>query len=265
MEAGFKLKGMTMEELIAWTPPAQSFILDKLIIPQGKIFIFGQSETWKSWMTMHLGFCLASGREFFGFKVTQKVGVYILQTENPQGAMRSRLIKYTVGNSVTSSQVWMASEMYIKLDKGWGYAALEEELRRTRPKVLIIDPAYCVMSGKITDVLDVTRFLDQVNMLCDRHKVAIIIVHHTRKPQMVEGVQVKQDINDLFGASQFRDWCDTALMLETTATDGEIIMSFQKHRHSEVELRPITVKIDRENAKFSLLNNPNNGHISLSV
>jgi RecA-family ATPase len=245
------MKGLNLDELVAWNPPTQKWLMDQLIIPQGKVFLFGQAETWKSTLSIHLAFCLATGKPFFGFKTTF-APTYILQSENPQLMERERVLKYTLGNSVYSNFVWFCSEPYIKIDQGWGYDALEKELTRTKAKVLLIDPLYDMYSGRLTDEYDVRKFLDKMNVLCSNHGIAIIIVHHMRKPQMYEGVQLQQGIDDLFG-SMFKNWCDTAIMLEQTGEDGKINVKFEKARNAEIKLKPFVIQIDRTNYQFKMV------------
>ena len=100
--------------------------------------VYGREETWKSMLVgLDMAFKIATGQPWFGYK-TIASPVYVFQTEIPQAPLRKRVIKYMSGNKVTSNQIWYSSELYMKLDKGWGYAELEKEIIRTQPKVLII-------------------------------------------------------------------------------------------------------------------------------
>lgn len=244
------MKGLTLNELIAWTPPYQQYIISGgLLLPQTKLILWGKFETWKSMLSIHTSFTIANGKDWFGFR-TYKSPVYLLQVEVPQALFRERAMKYALGNQITSDMVHFCSEPYIKLDKGFGQAELEKELARCNPKVLIVDPVYKVVSGRMTDEYDMRQFMDRMDILMDKYKFALILIHHDRKQQLVEGQYISAGAEDMFGTSIFIDWCDTSIRSQTTSIDGEIILTFEKARYSERELKPITVQVDRSTLRF---------------
>lgn len=244
------MKGLTLDELKVWVPPYQTYIISGgLLLPQTKMILFGKFETWKSMLSYHTAYTIATGRDWFGFR-TYKTPVYGVQVEVPQAQLRTRIIKYTEGNKINANNVWFATEHYIKLDKGFGISELELELSRTKPGVLIVDPIYAVVSGRMTDEYDMRQFMDRMNLLIDKYKFALILVHHDRKMQLVEGQYVSAGAEDMFGTSIFIDWCDTSLRTQTTGKDGEVIITFEKVRYAEEQLKPITIQIDRNNLTF---------------
>lgn len=245
-----KLKGLTLDELKAWKPPNQSYIISHgLLLPQTKMIVFGKFETWKSMLSYHTAYTIATGRDWFGFR-TYKTPVYTVQVEVPQAQLRNRIIKYAEGNKVDASNVWFATEHYIKLDKGFGISELEQELSRTKPGVLIIDPIFMVVSGRMTDEYDMRQFMDRMNLLIATYKFALILIHHDRKMQLVEGQYVSAGAEDMFGTSIFIDWCDTSIRTTTTGIDGEVILTFEKVRYAEEKLKPIIIQINRADLTF---------------
>lgn len=244
------MKAMSLNDLMAWTPPHQSWVISHgLLIPQGKMIIFGKFQTWKSMLSIHLAFTIATGKDWFGFK-TYRSPVYLLQVEVPQTQFRNRVVKYVTGNQITTEDVWFATEHYIKLDKGFGLSELEKELSRTQPKVLIVDPIYKIVSGRMTDEYDMRQFMDRMDLLMEKYKFALILIHHDRKMQLVEGQYVSAGAEDMFGTSIFIDWTDSSIRAQTTSKDGEVILTFEKARHADEELKPITIQIDRSNLTF---------------
>ena len=244
------MKGMTLNELIAWTPPHQQYIISHgLLLPQTKMIMFGKFQTWKSMLAIHTTFCIGTGKDWFGFR-TYKSPVLYTQIEIPQTQFRSRVMKYTLGNKATADNVWFATEHYIKLDKGFGISELEKELSHTKPGVLLVDPIYKVVSGRMTDEYDMRQFMDRMDLLMDKYRFALILIHHDRKMQLVEGEYVSAGAEDMFGTSIFIDWCDTSIRTRTTSIDGEVILTFEKVRHADEELKPITIQINRADLTF---------------
>jgi len=252
------MKGLTPSELIAWTPPYNPYIIaSNILINQGTMMVYGKEETWKSMLIgLDLAFKIANGQAWFGYRTIMSP-VYILQTENPQAFMRERMIKYMTGNKVNSSQVWYCSELYIKIDKGWGFAELEKEIARTQPKVLIIDNVSSSVSGKLVDDYDVGEFVGRMDMLRAKYHVAIILIHHTRIAEHSEGTTFHYGTDEIFGSSRFPRWLDTIIYIdkvednETTGLVG-INLTFEKTRHSEVKLKPLSLVIRRSDLVFNI-------------
>lgn len=244
------MKALDLNELMNWKPPFQKYVIDKgLLLPQTKLILFGKYETWKSMLTIHTAFCIATGKDWFGF-ATSKSPVYILQIEVPQAELQKRVIKYVQGNSITSQDIFFASEHYFKLDRGYGYAELEKELSRTQAQILILDPLYKLVSGRMTDEYDMRIFMDKMDELIHKFKLSLIMVHHDRKHQIINGELVSFGAEDMFGTSIFIDWCDTSIKTTLGSIDGDVTLSFEKARHAEDELKPIQIHINRSNLTF---------------
>jgi RecA-family ATPase len=244
---------MTLAELKAWVPPYQQYVIDHgILVPGTKMIIFGKFQTWKSMLSNYTGFCIAEGVPWFGYR-THKTPTYLLQIENPQAQNRERVLKIAEGNSIQSDNIWFCTEPYIKLDKGFGIAELDKELSRTGARVLIVDPIYKVVSGRMTDEWDMRQFMDRMDLLMDKYKFSLILVHHDRKMQLIDGKYMSSGAEDMFGTSIFIDWCDTSIRTQLTGTDGEILLSFEKVRHSQdiIPGSKLVVKVDRATLNFS--------------
>jgi len=199
----------------------------------------------------HTAFAIATGQPWFGYKTTQS-SIYILQTEIPKALYQRRTRKYIEGNKQYPDNIYFRTEHYIKLDKAYGGADIEKELQETHPQVLIIDPLYSVMSGKIVDEYDIRKLLDWANQIIDKYKVAIVIVHHDRKPMVVGGA-IYSSADDMFGSSILQDWCDTSIRTTSTNKDGEVILSFEKVRHAEEEIKSMKIQVVRSNLTFRVV------------
>ncbi len=251
------MKGLTPTELIAWTPPHQSFIIDNnILVAQGTMMVYGKEETWKSMMVgLDMSFKIANGQPWFGYK-TIASPVYNFQTEVPQGFLRERAIKYMTGNKTTSNQLWFATELYMKLDKGWGYAQIEEEVKRTMPKVLVIDNLSSTMSGKLVDDYDSGQFIDRMDMLRSKYNTAIVLIHHTRIAEHSEGDTFHYGTDEIFGSSKWPRWLDTIVYIdkvEDNESTGLVTLNliFEKTRHSPNKLKPLNLVVRRGDLVFS--------------
>jgi len=233
------MRAMTTQQLLAWNPPFQPYIISGgILLPQTKMILFGKFETWKSMVAIHTAYCLAEGKPWFGFQ-TNKASSYTVQLEIPKQEHRKRIAKYVKGNNIdpaSDGMVHFLTETYYKLDKPYYQADLEKEVAEARPAVLIVDPIYAIMSGRLTDEFDTRKLLDRMNAIIEKYKLAVIMIHHERKSQIVDG-EVYRSSEDIFGTSIFIDWCDSAIRT-TKLSDSKIELSFDKVRHAEKQLRP---------------------------
>lgn len=247
------MKGLTLNELIQWRPPYQEYIIaSDILLTQGTMCLYGAEGVWKSMLVLDMTFRIALGKDWFDFK-TFTSPVYNFQSETPQGPLRKRAMKFALGNDMTSDNFWLCSELYEKIDKGWGYSELEKEIKRTNPKVLIIDSMYNSVSAKLVDDYEIGMFLDKMNQLRADYKLAIIFVHHSRQAEHSEGETYHYGTEEMFGSSRLRRWFDTIIYVELR-NDGEPLvdlrLTFEKTRHTEGKLAPIDVEVNRTNLTF---------------
>jgi len=253
MTSEHRLRGLTLNELIKWKAPYQEYIISSdILLTQGTLCIYGAEGVWKSMLSLDLTFRIAAGQDWFGFN-TVPSPVYSFQSEIPQAPLKKRAIKYALGNSNASENFWLCSELYEKIDKGWGYTELEREVARTNPRVLIVDPIYNSVAAKLVDDYEVGLFLDRLNMLRSKYKIAIVLVHHSRQAEHGEGETYHYGTDELFGSSRFKRWLDTIIYVELV-NDGDpfvdLRLTFEKTRHTENKLKDINIRVDRRDLTF---------------
>lgn len=245
----------TVQQLLDWEPPNVTPIVGKgLLLPGTKLIMFGQWGIGKSLIANDLAMCIATNRTWLGFPVN-RCSVMTVQIEIPQIQYRERMKKYVKGNRlVPPPDYYVISESHLKLDKGAGAAALDAAIAALKPKVLIIDPIYKVLSGDISSNFDVEKLLDQFDLFIKRYGISVILIGHPKKPSMMPTMEgeVVSPGHDLLGASYFMDWADTAIFLKPVA-DMRLQLEFVKVRHGEDTLLPLQVRIDRSTLKVQLV------------
>jgi len=235
-------------DLINWKPPdIKSIISEGVLLPENRMIIFGPAKSWKSMLSIHTAFTLATGEPWFNYKTSKSV-VFIFQVELPKNVFRDRVIKYAKGRfgsypNNLPPNILFESEHYTKLDTSFGMAMLDKELEEVRrrfpdlPLVLILDPLYKLMSGHITDEYDVRRILDNLDELRKKHSMSIIIIHHSRLTRLdASGNIIDLGPEEAMGSSYLNNWTDTMIQVKllnphTGADKTE--MSFVLVRHGE--------------------------------
>lgn len=245
----------TLDELMAWQPPEQKFIIDSGILhPETRLLIFGPAKrAWKSNLALHTAFCLAEGSEWFGFQTTPCLP-FIVQTELPKALYKKRVQTYISHRRPLSHRVIFKTIHRLKLDTPWGADVLEKDIALAQARfpnnhiVLILDPLYKLMAGHITDDYDVKKFQDNIDELKDKYKISIILIHHTRLTRLdARGYETDLGAEEMFGSSMFNNWCDTACKISprTKYDDGKVKLTFELVRHAESILPSLDIQWSR--------------------
>jgi RecA-family ATPase len=157
-------------------------VIEGLLHIGEKLGITAGSKSFKTWLLLYLGYCIANGFDFLGFK-TKKAKVAFFDLELSRNGLRRRLerIRRELGkgdfeNIKVCSLRGKASKFCRNFDK------LFSQIKAERFKVVIIDPVYKFLLGKEESsngiVADV---LEKLTVFCMEAQVALVYVHHHSK------------------------------------------------------------------------------------
>ena len=245
-DTGFR--GLTPSELMMWRQPYQEYIIaNDILLTQGTLGIYGAEGRWKSMLAIDLMYKVSIGMDWFGFK-TVASPTYYFQSEIPQRPLQKRSVKYQLGNKITSDNCWLATDLYEKIDKGWGASLLEKELERTHAKVGIIDPIYNSISAKLNEDYEIGLVIDRLNQWRKRYGIAFVLIHHDRKMEHSEGQTFHYGTDEWFGSTRWKRWLDTIIYVDLI-NDGDpfvdLRLTFEKTRHAEEKIAPVIIQADR--------------------
>lgn len=250
-----------LKDFLSWHPPVvQEIISNGILLPESKLVLHGKYKSWKSMLAMDMALCIAKGRPWFNH-ATSKVPVFSLQIEVAKAAYQNRLLKYTKHNDCLSSNLFVATEHYIKIDSSFGMNDLDKAIKLCSPKVVIIDPLYKVISGDLNDSRDVVKFEDNIDILIDKYHCAFIIVHHEHKMRFdSDGNRVRQGAEAMTGSQMIANWADSVIGVEVTTSDYEnpveLTITFTALRNAEYFPKPINILINRDDLTFRINNKP---------
>lgn len=267
-----------LREFLAWEPvPPRELIGKQVLIEDGCAIIVGRYKTFKSMLTANTALNLAQGYPVLGGLPTVEGGAstLLLQTEISHPILHSRIKPMWAsiwtppavngatpqvqgGNiippeSTTGKQVWFWTEAYIKLDTDIGMVKLAEQIEKLQPQVVIIDPLYKVISGKMTDQDAITRLTDNLDLLRAKYHVAVILVTHTRKPPR-DGEEDSGYANsdEMFGSAVFSWWPDTVIQVtrKPNSHPDTITIRIEVSRHAREEIEKVNLRFDRKTLLF---------------
>jgi len=249
------MKPESLSEFLAWKPPVIRYYVGKgLLVQEGKMILFGAYKSWKSMTAIDLAFRLATGTPWLGFQ-TSKATVLTIQMEIPKFEYQKRVNKYAFGNQLAPmDNLYLVTAPALKLDKGWGVALLDQWICDCRPQVVIIDPVYRVVSGRLTDEYDVRQFTDRIDELINKHHISVVLVHHEGKELIVEGERYDRGADASFGSAVFGWWAQTSVEVRKVGGENSstINVRFPLTSLADEEVKPITVDINRNNLRFTI-------------
>lgn len=171
------LKTVDAETLLATPIEHVPFIVDKLI-PPGLHILAGSPKIGKSWLMLWLALNVAQGKPVWE-RNTAKCGVLYLCLEDTYNRIQDRLFEITDTAPDNLHFGVMADRI------GSGLNEQIEAFVKTHPdsRLVIIDTLQRVRGADVSANAYANDYRDicELKQLADKHKLAIILVHHLRK------------------------------------------------------------------------------------
>lgn len=210
--------------------PAPAWIMRDVLVEQQKMIVTGESGSCKSFLTVDMACCIASGRPWHGFQVVKPVGVLVVLLEG-QGMYRKRLRAWALHHGLTKDDpalpVWVCPESLSLVDRpdvlrGWVEDA--ERQMQTKVGVILVDTLSLALgSGDESNNADVSRALANADAAAAGRN--LIYVHHPG-----HGDKTRER-----GAYQIRANADVRLMVERSDENkGDLLtVTCAKQKDSE--------------------------------
>jgi hypothetical protein len=163
-------------------------IVEDVIAEGETIGVVGKPKAGKSRLSQQLALHVSRGESFLGHRVPKARRVLILDLENRAARVRARFQKMS-HESPGDERVFIyapetLSDLGVTLTTSKGIKALQQLVAQVKPDLLIIDTWRLLLGGdenKTEVVVRGLRALSSLRRLLP--KLAILIVHHTRKTQ----------------------------------------------------------------------------------
>jgi RecA-family ATPase len=170
-EQGERSKIIPADELRNASYENTEFIIDKML-PVGMTLLIGAPKTGKSWLLLLLADAITIMFPVFGHKIYDRFSVLYYTLEDSVRRCKYRLNKI---GSAWSSQLYFS-------ETAKGTIGLVNDIKALGARVVIIDTfgAFATVRDG-NDYYETTRVIREVKEIADALKVAIILVHHTRK------------------------------------------------------------------------------------
>jgi len=172
-----KLPTINAEELLSCPMPPTRFIIDQLL-PQGLHILAGATKIGKSWLALALCLCVVKGEALWSF-AAQKCGVLYLCLEDSYQRIRCRLLDLTEDAPDTLYFSVMSAQLHNGLEQ-----QIEQFLSEHPDTGLVVIDTLQRVRGSGDNgnpYANDYRDISVLKALADKHHIAILLIHHLRK------------------------------------------------------------------------------------
>jgi len=223
------------------------WVLDRMIPKVGVSILAADGGFGKSWLSLHLSLCVASGTKFLGqFPVTQGK-VLIIDEESSEISIRQRCEKLYAGTPITKRNldIYISALSGINIDDEDDMDWLLKKVHEIKPSLVIIDALIRVHTKDENSAKDMQGVLRQAKRLAEEGKTSILITHHTSK-----SYQGRQKTSSR-GSTDIRNFVDSLLF--GYQKGQQKVIEHDKSRHGmAVEPFGFAIKDENDGVKLEI-------------
>tara|TARA_Y100001951_G_scaffold16146_1_gene11262 strand:+ start:184 stop:1125 length:942 start_codon:yes stop_codon:yes gene_type:complete len=212
-------------------PDVPSIMGENLIVPQGRVIIYGQPGSYKSFATTQLCRAMANGVNWLEYEMKAKVRTLYLQGEIVPKMMQARGLNMRAEYG-DSSNTFYSYARDLTLNKEGLWVELENKILANKIEFIFLDPLSQLLGGSEVDDGHVRAWLDRMDVLCTRANTGVVIVHHGRKTTWRSDGSSYSGAQNLRGWSGLEGWADSIVYLNSPKR-AQAKLEWQKVRHNE--------------------------------
>ncbi|MEA4933462.1 MAG: AAA family ATPase [Lawsonibacter sp.] len=236
-----RLNAIDGETLMTTPLPPIRFTINGLL-PQGLHILAGAPKVGKSWLALWLCLCVAKGETVWEFP-SMRGDVLYLCLEDSYSRIQNRLLDITDDAPDNLFFATMAEKLRGGLEQ-----QIERFLAEHPGTVLIVIDTLQRIRGVTNDVSPYAndyRDLGILKELADRHRIAILLIHHLRKMNDDDPMNMISGTTGISGAT------DSNFVLLKDKRGGNTATLYCTGR--DIEYRELTLEFDTETHIWKLL------------
>lgn len=208
--------GITFQDLLNEPDEQSAPLIENLIYDRDNVMLIGKEKANKSTLALQMVCNLTSGEPLFGqFNVPNAVDCVYLQAEGKRDNTKRNLRNMMKVVPCDPSKAKLLYYPSIQMNKPDGLNRVIAEIDNWRkPKLIVIDPLYQSMAGKIEEQEASSTMTANIRLLADRYECAILLLHHAHRPRRNDSGEVIDEGDDsVFGSFVWKAFPDTVLLI----------------------------------------------------
>jgi hypothetical protein len=229
-----------------------------------KLYIVGREKFGKSLLVTNWGIALSRGELILGyFETIRPLRVLYLQSEVKTKRMQQRL---QIMNSQAPPQ-----RGYFRLINKKGLNLLDpkqrhlvnEQVESFRPDIVIFDPLFKFAPADLAGQETAAKLIYFLDELIEKYGIAIIIVHHVRKP-LGDGYKSRDDFADAYGSTLLMADADSGIRLRRPNANKREVLRLSFFTRNDEDIPSMDIKRDK-NLWFTILSTEDRIHEALPL
>lgn len=219
---------------VAHIPPEAlerpQWLIEQLWASEAVGIIGGAPKCCKTYLALEIALAVASGQPCLGrFRVQEPGPVLLFAAEDAPLQLRARLLGLSRarGADFQSLPVFLILAQQLRLDLSHDLVRLSEAIEKHQPRLLILDPFVRLHRLDENSAMEVSALLADLRMLQRRFRLAVLLVHHTRKANGEASGQT------LRGSSDLHAWGDSNLYLRRSQDQLKLTIEHRAARAPE--------------------------------
>jgi len=224
-----------VSEYVAWNVRSPDFFIKDLLPRGGSLLLYGQPGVMKSWLSQHMGYCIATGTEWLGFPTFQgRTLVVNFEISAPSYHGRLRLMSRRFELEPQTLYEYSPSLLYLENDRV--FHGFQEKIDEISPDVIILDCLSGCFGGDENSSREMSELILHLTEL-KRETRAIIVVHHSNK-----NILATNPMDRSRGHTKLTGWVDSILYMVNQPAGKQV--QFGKTRHSTRVLHSLNIRFD---------------------
>lgn len=250
----------TFEEVMSSLQSTPGWAIPGFWMKRSHGLVAGEPKSFKSTLVMDMCLSIASGAPFLGKYPVEDTGpVLYIQNENAKWIMKDRFEKMVVSKGLggkvkakknSLSITWpkeipfyMINQQNFMLTDKDQQEFLEEQIKRMKPALVVLDPLYLMFDGDIASAQELFPILQWMLYLKNTYDCGIVLIHHYNKGgNGKEGVRGGQRV---LGSTTLHGWVESAWYIQvspdTESGKASLVLSkefrgAEPHSRQEIEL-----------------------------
>ena len=208
------------------------------LLPSGMALQAAAPKAGKSWFALHLCLTIAAGGTFLGHTI-QPGSAFYLALEDRHRRLQDRSRKLTKDAAIPANVTFAIEAPKL----GDGLIEMIEKWRVTaaNPRLVVIDTLTNIMPDKKSGQSDydaANAALKRLHHYALEHELAILVIHHTRKPSANAPSSGGDPMREVMGSTGIVSPMDTVLVLKRARNQNEAVLHIMSKDIPERGPRP---------------------------
>jgi len=218
-----------LTDLLANPPAPPSWLVQDILPKRARFLIAGPPKVGKSWVTLELALCVATGRRVFDAFETKRPGrVMVISLELGEADLYYRVQRLN-DRELAAGRIRFCTDPMFRLTDKRSVEWLISEGKSFSPDLILIDPLFSAFDGDENSAKDMRPALQGLDQIRYELKTSVAVTHHLRKRQ--QGNLQAYTWDDIRGSGALAGWFDSAMLLTPRSEDPLSFSAQMRHRN----------------------------------